>query len=103
MATKNVKSVSSKRAVVVTTAHKGIFFGYVRDDSQLPKQVTLEQCRNCVYFAANVKGFLGLAVTGPLDGSRVGPAAPEVTLYEVTSIVACSEAAIKEWESGRWS
>lgn len=91
------------RAVVVTTKDRGIFFGYVKDETKAPDQVTLTQCRNCVYFPSQVKGFLGLTSSGPVQGSRVGPAAPELTLYGLTSVAACSDDAAKQWEKGPWS
>ena len=62
------------RAVVVTTKDRGVFFGYVADESKLPAQVTLTQMRNCIAWPMAVKGFVGLASSGPLQGSRVGPA-----------------------------
>jgi hypothetical protein len=37
------KYLPAPRAVVVTTEHKGVFFGYVADESKLPAQVTLTQ------------------------------------------------------------
>lgn len=92
-----------KKAVVVTTEARGVFFGYVVDESAAPSRITLSGCRNCVYWAANARGFLGLAVSGPLEGSRVGPAAPEVTLYGLTSISACSPEATEAWEKASWS
>ena len=89
--------------VVVTTEHRGVFFGYLgtRDDDN--RRVTLTDARNCVYWSASTKGFLGLASTGPLDGSKVGPKVPELRLYNVTSITRCSDDATSRWESGPWS
>lgn len=97
------KTTKQGRAVVVTTKDRGIFFGYVKDESKGKERITLTQCRNAVHYPAQVKGFLGLALTGPLQGSRIGPAAPEATLYDLTSVVACSEAAVEQWEKGLWS
>lgn len=91
------------RAVVVTTKDRGVFFGYVKDASQAPKSITLARCRNCLYFAANTRGFLGLTVSGPTDGSRVGPAAPEVQLFDLTSVAACTPEAVTAWEQGPWA
>jgi hypothetical protein len=91
------------RAVVVTTKDKGIFFGYVRDESKAPVEITLADCRNVVYYPAQVKGFLGLTVTGPTQGSRVGPAAPTCRLFDLTGIADCAPEATEQWEKGLWS
>lgn len=94
--------MESKKAVVVTTENRGVFFGYVEDERKAPEQITLSGCRNCVYWPATARGFLGLAVSGPGEGARVGPAAAETTLYKLTSISACSEEAIAAWEKAPW-
>ena len=97
------KSPSIKRAVVVTTKDKGIFFGYVKDESKVPAEITLTECRNAVYYPAQVKGFLGLTVSGPVQGSRIGPPAPELRLFKLTGIASCSPEAVIQWEKGLWS
>lgn len=96
-------ATKSRRPVVVTTAHRGIFFGYVKEDSSLPKEITLERARLCVYYPASTKGFLGLCASGPQPGSRIGESVPEITLFDVTSVGACSAEAVEAWEKGLWS
>lgn len=97
------KKKTEKKAVVVTTKHRGVFFGYVADDSKAPAQITLTGVRNCVYWPATVRGFLGLSVSGPLQGSRVGPSAPEMVVYDLTGIVSCTPEAVKAWETIQWA
>jgi hypothetical protein len=87
--------------VVVTTKHRGVFFGELVAANG--STVVLKGCRNCLYWDKSVKGFLGLAATGPLEGSLVGPAAEETELRSVTSTTKCSEAAIARWESEQWT
>ena len=90
------------KPVVVTTAHRGVFFGFLK--GKVAKEVlVIEEARNCLYFSKDVKGFLGLAETGPTEGCRVGPKAPEMTLYDITSVTLCTETAVKAWESAPWS
>lgn len=86
--------------VVVTTEHRGVFFGKLvsRDGSE----VTLADARVCVHWSAETKGFIGLAVTGPLKGSRVSLAATELTVTAVTSITKCTPEAIAQWEASPW-
>jgi hypothetical protein len=92
----------SMKPVLVTTKHRGVFFGYLNGDAD-KETLTLTNARNCIYWSNNVKGFLGLAVTGPLGGCRVGPAVESLTLYDMTSVVYCTEGAVKAWESAPWS
>ena len=86
--------------VLVTTKHRGVFFGKLKEDKGAT--VILEQARNCVSWDQATRGFLGLATTGPTSGCRIGPAAPELTLYGVTSIATCSDEAVKAWERAPW-
>ena len=94
-------SEENGRHVVVTTAHRGVFFGAY--DDRDGDEVTLKNARNCVYWSAQTRGFLGLAVTGPLDGSRIGPKVPSITLTAVTSITDCTDDAVERWEAAPWS
>jgi hypothetical protein len=101
MSKKSAGTLVAGRPVLVTTAHRGVFFGYFKGHDG-NGTVTLTKMRNCVYWPASVKGFLGLASTGPLDGSRVGPAVESATLYGVTAIAAVTADAVKRWEEFPW-
>lgn len=88
-----------ERAVVVTTSHRGVFFGYATDtDGAIIK---LRAARNCLYWPTENKGFMGLASMGPVKGARVGPAA-DIDLRDITSVAECTTAAIAAWESAPW-
>lgn len=91
-----------KRPVVVTTEFRGVFFGYVADDTKMPERIDLESARMCVYWSADVKGVLGLAATGPSKDCRVTHAIPKMTAYKVTAILDCSPEAAEKWEQGVW-
>jgi len=56
--------------LVVTTAHKGVFFGYGIPTDQ--PTIRIEQARMCVYWSADVKSVLGLAASGPSKTCKVG-------------------------------
>ena len=90
-----------KRAVLVTTDKRGVFFGYT-DQPGDSTVVTLEQARMVVYWSAETKGILGLAASGPAKGSRVTPQVPKLTLQGVTAVGDCTEAAVKAMESVPW-
>lgn len=92
----------SKQAVVVTTKHRGVFFGYA-DYPAKGDKIVLEKARMCIYWSADVKGVLGLAATGPSKSCRVGPPVPEITINAVTAIAKASPESISAWESGPWN
>ncbi len=89
------------KAVLVTTEHRGVFFGYLVGEPA-KKMIQLKSARNCVYWDAGTRGFMGLAVYGPGDKCRVGFAAPEITLYDITSVTTVEKAAIARWENAPW-
>lgn len=88
-----------ERAVVVTTSHRGVFFGYAADVDG--ETIKLRAGRNCIYWPVENKGFMGLAAMGPVKGARVGPAA-DITLRDITSVMECTDEAMKAWESAPW-
>ena len=96
-----------QRAVLVTTLHRGVFFGYAteKDLAGVPKTKSLKvkRCRNCIRWASSNKGFLGLATNGPDSNARVGPHVEELLILDVTSVGSCSDAAAQAWEAAPWS
>jgi hypothetical protein len=96
-----MKSKSALKPLLVTTVHKGVFFGYGQLTTE--KIIRLERARMAVYWSADVKGVLGLANCGPKADCRIGPAVPAITLQDVTAVVEVSEAAAKAWETQPWS
>jgi hypothetical protein len=88
-----------ERAVLVTTTHRGVFFGYaVKTDGATIK---LRGARNCIYWPTANKGFLGLASMGPVNGARVGPAA-DIELRDITCVAECTDESAKAWEAAPW-
>lgn len=89
-------SKNGNRAVLVTTEHRGVFFGHL--ESQENNSVVLTECRCAIYW--NTKGgFLELAEIGPNEGSRIGSTALRVELYDVTSIADVTPEAVEKWKS----
>jgi hypothetical protein len=89
-----------ERAVLVTTAHKGVFFGYTTETSG--PTIKLKRARNCVYWPPSNQGFMGLAEHGPKDGARIGPRA-DIELRNITSVSEVTPEAVKRWEDFLWS
>lgn len=86
-------------AVLVTTEFRGVFFGYVKNDKNLPDEITLTDVRNCIYWSAEMGGFLGLASKGPDSSCKIGAQVSELRLFKVTSITPVSAEATKKWNS----
>lgn len=87
------------KAVLVTTEFRGVFFGYVKEDKKLPDEITLTNVRNCIYWSADVGGFLGLASNGPSGSCKIGAKVPELRLFKVASVAPVSDEAAKKWNS----
>jgi hypothetical protein len=92
--------VNGGRPVIVTTAYRGVFFGYADDTDG--EQIALKQARLCLYWSSDVKGFMGLASSGPSKSCKVGPAA-DITLRSITAVLEATPEAVKAWESAPWS
>ena len=84
--------------VLVTTKHRGVFAGVLDAERDDGRTVVLTGCRCAIRFGTS-GGFLELADKGPTPTSKIGSTAPRVTLYDVTSLTECSDAARKAWES----
>jgi hypothetical protein len=88
-------------ALVVTTEHRGVFFGYGIPTTD--NTIRLEQAQMCVYWSADCRGIVGLAAKGPTKGCRISPAAPAITLQKVTSVMEVSKEAEEKWKQQPWS
>lgn len=86
------------KPVLVTTEFRGVFFGYIKDESKWPDEITLTGVRNCIYWSSDVGGFLGLAAKGPTSSCRIGARVPEVTLVKGTSKTPVEPDAVDAWE-----
>jgi hypothetical protein len=93
------KKANGQRPVVVTTEHRGVFFGYAADVDG--ETIALKRARLCIYWSADVKGFMGLASSGPTKGCRIGPAA-DITLRAITAVAEVTPVAVKAWEAAPW-
>jgi len=92
---------AKERAVIVTTKHRGVFFGYATETDG--ETIVLKRARLCVYWSADLRGFMGLAAYGPSKGCKIGPAA-DITLRDITAVVeVTNHEAIQRWESDIWS
>jgi hypothetical protein len=89
-----------ERAVLVTTAHKGVFFGYATETGGVT--IKLRAARLCVYWSADLRGFMGLASDGPNSNCKIGPAA-DIELRDITSVSEVTLKAADRWEKAKWA
>lgn len=89
------------RAVVVTTEHRGVFFGYIKED-QSPMWIELDRCRMAIMWDSSIRGVLGLASHGPSNSCRISHDTPHGKIWKITGVFACSEVARDKWESAPW-
>lgn len=98
-----VTNKKTERAVVVTTEHRGVFFGYLEKGAdKSPESIELRNCRMCVYWSAETKGVLGLAATGPVRGCKITHQVPKMIAYKITAVLDCAPEAVAAWEAGIW-
>jgi len=88
------------RPVLITTAKRGVFFGYADDVSG--DTIDAKNVRMVVYWSTDTKGIIGLAASGPTKNCRVTAAAPAAQLREVTAVFECSDDAVKAFEAAPW-
>lgn len=88
-----------ERPVVVTTSHRGVFFGYASDIDG--EQIALKRARLCVYWSADLKGFMGLAAQGPSSSCRIGPEA-DIVLRNITAVLSVTPEAEQKWQKAPW-
>jgi hypothetical protein len=92
----------TQQPVLVTTAHRGVFFGYLVGVPS-KAQVVIDKARNVTYWDASVRSFLGLASQGPSSKCRVSAAAGAAsTLYDITGVFVCTPKAVDKFEQGPW-
>jgi hypothetical protein len=91
---------NGERAVVVTTEHRGVFFGYATATDGA--QISLRAARLCVYWSTDMHGFMGLASHGPSKSCKIGPAV-DITLRKITSVIEATPEAVAKWESAPWA
>lgn len=88
------------RAVLVTTAHKGVFFGYAAETGG--DAIQLRAARLCVYWSSDIRGFMGLASHGPNKSCRIGPPC-DIEVRSITSVSEVTPEAIEKWEKSPWA
>jgi len=91
---------TKERLVVVLTEFKEIFCGWTNDTDG--ERVSLRQARQACYYSEGTHGLLGLAVEGPAEGSKIGPAA-DMEVRKPVNIIECTPQAAEAWSTAKWA
>ena len=85
------------KSILVTTKHRGVFFGQVPEDAGLNNPtLRLENARMAIYFGTT-RGVMELAETGPTKKSRIGAPATIEALHDITAVFAVTKDAEQKW------
>lgn len=84
--------------VLVTTQHRGVFFGYIKPADMAKRAIALKDARMAIYWGTD-KGVMQLAATGPTSKSKIGAKADIPVLHDVTGIFAVSVEAVAKWSA----
>lgn len=85
---------------VVTTKHRGVFFGTV--SAVDGTTVTLSGAQMAIYWSPAMRGVFGLASIGPDKDCRIGGPVPMLTLHDVTAVAPCTDEASARWAVAPW-
>ncbi len=91
MATKK----QQERPVIVTTEHRGVFFGYATDTSG--DRFQLKRARMAIYWGTT-RGLMELAETGPTRTSKISARA-DLDVRKVTAVFEVTPEAAAKWEA----
>lgn len=87
------------KPVIITTAHRGVFFGYISNDQDLEaKSMPLKQAKMAIYWGTT-KGVAQLANSGPTEKSRIGAEANIPMLHDITVIFDVTPEAEAKWKT----
>lgn len=82
--------------VLVTTEHRGVFYGELEDYNSDSRVATLVNAKMAIYWGTT-KGVLELAATGPTPKSRISLPAPRLVLEKCTMVSDVSPEAVEQW------
>lgn len=87
------------RPVLVTTKHRGVFFGWVAADGDLAKPTLALQSARMAIRWGTTRGVAQLAETGPTSASKIGAKADLPVLHDVTAVWDVTDQAVVAWEA----
>lgn len=97
--------MKDKVPVLITTdsTKRGVFMGFINPEDADKETLTAEEVRMAVYWSTDVKGVVGLAVTGPTKNCKITGASKRAILKGVTATLEISDEALKAWRKEPWA
>ena len=90
-----MRNKKSERPVLVTTVHRGVFFGYATDTSG--ETINLRGAKMAIYWGTT-RGVQELASTGPTTKSRISLPS-DIEVRGVTMVSEVTPEAAAKWEA----
>jgi len=89
--------MSNLIAVIFTTEHRGVFFGYIDKNEDLTKETLgLKDAKMAIKWATK-KGICELASIGPNDQSLIGAKADIPVIHKITAVFLVEKEAEEKW------
>jgi hypothetical protein len=84
--------------VLITTAHRGVWFAQVDENKDLTTETLtdLKNCRMAIYWGTS-RGLQELCDSGPTSSSKISPASDIMVLHKVTAVFAVTDKAAEIW------
>ena len=87
------------KAILITTTHRGVFFGHVPDDQDMTARTMALQGARCAIYWGTTRGVAELAESGPTKKSRIGAAADLPAIHDITAVWTVTPEAEQKWLS----
>ena len=85
------------KSILVTTAHRGVFYGEVPEDQDLTQTTMALKKAKCAIYWNTKTGVAELAEKGPNENSRIGAEADIEALHDITAVWSVSDKAKEAW------
>ena len=91
------KKVDAMKAVLVTTVHRGVFYGLVPSRQDMNAKTMALKSARCAIRWGTTTGIAELASVGPGPNSKIGATADIAALHDITAVWVVSDAARDKW------
>lgn len=85
------------KPILISTAHRGVFFGLVPPDQDLNARTMALKSARCAIYWGTTKGLAELAESGPTAKSRIGAPADLEAIHDITAVWSVTEKAAEKW------
>lgn len=85
------------KSILITTLHRGVFFGLVPDDQDMTAKTMALKSARCAIRWATTGGVAELASVGPNSNSRIGTSADIEAIHDITAVWRVTDEAREKW------